>query len=70
MTLGDTVTATQLDLSGNANNGTVTGATLDSGPAQDYLRFLNRNDRSFIAIPLGMMEWLRQRKIRVTREEN
>lgn len=28
--------ATQLDLSGNGNNGTVTGATLESGPAQAY----------------------------------
>lgn len=35
---GDNNTGTQWDLSGNGNNGTVTGATQESGPAWDYVK--------------------------------
>lgn len=38
MLLGDTNTGTQFDLSGNGNNGTVTGATLAEGPALHFYK--------------------------------
>jgi hypothetical protein len=66
--LGNTGTGTQLDRSGNSNNGTITGATLAAGPASSYMNF-NYPSRGFIAVPLGMMAWaerrLRQRKDRI-----
>lgn len=36
--VGDNNTSTQHDLSGNGNNGTVTGATQETGPAQEYVK--------------------------------
>lgn len=56
--------AAPLDVSGNANNGTTVGATLESGVAQFYL--LNPNP-SFFAVPFGALEWLRHRKNRIRR---
>ena len=51
---------------GGGGSGTVTGATQESGPAQAYMQ---QRNPSIVALPIGLLKWLRQRKNRIRRQD-